>query len=426
MPVRIYGINGNSGGLGDKSLILPDNIDDLTIATEPSYMTLTWSIPDSEVPIDHFNVYIQKAADSPNSIDEMNLHETLDSSTTTMQIDNLDTGSYYYIVITSVSIDGYENASIRGMKGAELRAGYWLMGGGKNFNTYAGSTIYYSDDGATWETLIYASNGFYNPFCVVDQVLYGSSNGTNAYVEGINSTSGTRSYSYSLGTKYFRYMVYDQKKYVVAWTSGGSYCTYYYATLNEETGYPSNNFVALSGEKPYDFGGAAYGGKAIIGHAPYNYFYVDFNKSASLQKYGAANISGYCETGAYGNGKFILGCREGRSLYILYENVGKSGAIQMETISSGYDYDFVSICYADDWNTFYAVLENGQVYYLSEDMKWVYTGSTITAGGLCFANGRLICAGNGSSSHYTLNGTSWIAMSGASGNDTTFSITSKY
>ena len=96
-----------SGG----SIILAPNPTVTLTKTSNNSVTITWAKPSSEVTIAKYQVYKYKSTTAPTSLSQM----TLVGSTTnlTYSVENLDVPSTYFFVVTTVTSDDYENASVK-------------------------------------------------------------------------------------------------------------------------------------------------------------------------------------------------------------------------------------------------------------------------------------------------------------------------
>lgn len=101
-------IQQSSGG----SVILATNPTISLNKASNNSVTITWAKPSSEVTIAKYQVYKYKSTTAPTSLSQM----TLVGSTTdlTYTVANLDVPSKYFFVVTTVTSDDYENASIKG------------------------------------------------------------------------------------------------------------------------------------------------------------------------------------------------------------------------------------------------------------------------------------------------------------------------
>lgn len=101
-------IQQSSGG----SVILAENPTITLTKSSNNSVTITWAKPSSEVTIAKYQVYKYKSTTAPTTLSQM----TLVGSTTnlTYTVENLDVPSTYFFVVTTVTSDDYENASIKG------------------------------------------------------------------------------------------------------------------------------------------------------------------------------------------------------------------------------------------------------------------------------------------------------------------------
>lgn len=101
-------IQQSSGG----SVILAENPTITLTKSSSNSVTITWAKPSSEVTIAKYQVYKYKSTTAPTTLSQM----TLVGSTTnlTYTVENLNVPSTYFFVVTTVTSDDYENASIKG------------------------------------------------------------------------------------------------------------------------------------------------------------------------------------------------------------------------------------------------------------------------------------------------------------------------
>lgn len=404
------------------SLILPDNITNINIVTAPDTLDLTWTLPTaSEVPIDHFNVYIVQQDSPPASVKEMQLNCTLEPTATSLHLDGLTAEKTYYIVITSVAADGYENASLRGMQDALTNAGLWVAVS-LNKEQYA----YCSKDGKKWERLgIYSTHMTDSkPALIGTKVLtpYGSKSDSEGYVRALDAFTGDYERIYYNSYIYPKQIAYSKKfKKIIMSTYDNNWSDrYYYANITDEDNI-SANFVAFNSGVP--------NAPIAIGETkafmPYyvrdGYGFIDLEKSPTTIQYNSTNAyDEYVSTVAYGNGMFVAGGTDTYTSYI-YESklsVNVDPVIISKITESTV---FGEIIYAKKINKFCALVGNTLYYLNTATMKWEKK-STITqlANSSCnisYGCGKFIVAGVKNSddyymtAFYSTNGKDWIAMS---------------
>lgn len=103
-----------SGGGGKKSLILPDNANITGVYSYDGELKVQWDVPKgSETPIDHFNLYWVKADEKPTSLKQFTNKTEISADTTEITLRDLENQAKYWLIIESVSDEGYENASLR-------------------------------------------------------------------------------------------------------------------------------------------------------------------------------------------------------------------------------------------------------------------------------------------------------------------------
>lgn len=114
------GSGGNSGNI-KKSFVLPVNVSTLTVNSTTTDLILTWEIPDqSEMQIEKFNIYYTDASTNPILLSDFTFCASVGSTTTAYTITGLDSSKTYKIVVESVSVEGYENASLKGVANGKL------------------------------------------------------------------------------------------------------------------------------------------------------------------------------------------------------------------------------------------------------------------------------------------------------------------
>lgn len=419
MPVSI---RGSGGRPRRKSLILPDNISDLSIAADTDSLSLNWTIPESEIAIDHFNVYIAQQDIAPVNIDNMALKTVLEPTVTTLSISNLISGLMYYVVITSVSVDGYENASLRGMENAITTKGYWLLGlgyvSGGNI-----ARIYYSDDGETWNELLdnegegMRVNGGWDGFLAAEKrVFFGD--GLNRDLRELDLQTKEVKQIYSSSSQY-RAMsanLYDAGRFFISSTlisSGQGYMWYHNGVPENSSGWISMGVG--HGNMIGDHKGTLFSARYIEQWSVY-----DFNSNPSWVTYGSSGLRD-CESIAYGNGKYVLVGEYNMSVYILEENIRKAGSYVTITGVNSNNPDWIKVIYAEKAGKFFAVNENGYTFYSTDLENWVQMNGHLSDGVntqydccLTYGNGRLIFSHyEAKFSFYCVDGMNWVAMAGS-------------
>nr|DAJ73975.1 MAG TPA: NETRIN-1, NETRIN RECEPTOR DCC BINDING, APOPTOSIS, AXON GUIDANCE [Caudoviricetes sp.] len=99
---------------GKKSLILPDNANITGVYSYDGELKVQWDVPKgSETPIDHFNLYWVKADEKPTSLKQFTNKTEISADTTEITLRDLENQAKYWLIIESVSDEGYENASLR-------------------------------------------------------------------------------------------------------------------------------------------------------------------------------------------------------------------------------------------------------------------------------------------------------------------------
>lgn len=99
---------------GKKSLILPDNANITGVYSYDGELKVQWNIPTgSEAPIDHFILYWVKADEKPTSLKQFTNKMEISVDATEVTLTGLENQAKYWLVLESVSDEGYENASLR-------------------------------------------------------------------------------------------------------------------------------------------------------------------------------------------------------------------------------------------------------------------------------------------------------------------------
>ena len=101
---------------GKKSIVLPDNISAVLVIADDTALNIEWDTPNSEVEIECFNIYYARVDSNPIDLSDFIFHGTATPDATTYRVDGLENNVAYYIVVESMSIDGYENASMKNRK----------------------------------------------------------------------------------------------------------------------------------------------------------------------------------------------------------------------------------------------------------------------------------------------------------------------
>ena len=105
--------NGNS----QTKVLLPNN-PVINVSTSSKNATITWTKPtNNDVEISKFNIYTSTT--NPTDVKQMTLVASVSSSTLTYTLNSLQETTYYFLV-TSVGINGYENASLKNVVSAVI------------------------------------------------------------------------------------------------------------------------------------------------------------------------------------------------------------------------------------------------------------------------------------------------------------------
>lgn len=166
-----------SGGGGKKSLILPDNAIS-AIASYDNKLIVRWNKPAaSEIAIDKYNIYW--STKRPSSLKDFSNSASVNSNTFEYTITGLTNGTVVYVVVESVSSEGYENASMRNLNSGNVGKPYFL-----SIRKNSGSKFcIYSNDGKAWERATFSGNDpvWSNSAC--DKIVFG---GDEFYLLGHN------------------------------------------------------------------------------------------------------------------------------------------------------------------------------------------------------------------------------------------------
>lgn len=142
----------SGGGGGKKSVILADNVYQVSVSSYDNRLVINWVKPaNSESPIKEYNFYWVASNSKPTSLKQFTNKVTLSNSTTSQTLTGLTANQRYWIAIESVNEDGYENASLRNVVSEKASVPYFVTFG-QNENGYSDS-IYGSTDGKTWSKL---------------------------------------------------------------------------------------------------------------------------------------------------------------------------------------------------------------------------------------------------------------------------------
>lgn len=188
MPWYKLGAFGSSGsGTGKTSLILPVNVTTLTISTTTSNIILSWEMPDqSEMQIDKFNIYYADASTNPTTLSDFTFYTSVNNTTTSYTITGLNSSKTYKIVVESVSVEGYENASLKGMVEGKLQV-VSLSQTGYYFTTSAGRVLYSTNLVNSFEECSLPNNSLAADICARNnKILLITRNGNIYYSQNNN------------------------------------------------------------------------------------------------------------------------------------------------------------------------------------------------------------------------------------------------
>lgn len=133
----------------NKSLILPDNAIS-AIASYDNKLIVSWNKPTaSEIAIDKYNIYW--STNRPSSLKDFSNSVSVNANTFEYTITGLTNGTVVYVVVESVSSEGYENASMRNLNSNNVGKPYFLTTRNTSPNSTTGiNACTYSNDGKTW------------------------------------------------------------------------------------------------------------------------------------------------------------------------------------------------------------------------------------------------------------------------------------
>lgn len=133
----------------NKSLILPDNAIS-AIASYDNKLIVSWNKPaTSEIAIDKYNIYW--STNRPSSLKDFSNSASVNANTFEYTITGLTNGTVVYVVVESVSSEGYENASMRNLNSSNVGKPYFLSTRDSNPSSTLGTkSCVYSNDGKTW------------------------------------------------------------------------------------------------------------------------------------------------------------------------------------------------------------------------------------------------------------------------------------
>lgn len=271
---------------GGAVLLAPNPTITLTKVSSNS-VTITWAKPSSEVTIVKYQVYKYKSTTAPTSLNQM----TLVGSTTnlTYSVENLDVPSTYFFVVTTVTSDDYENASVKGRQ--------WIKFSNTCFVAKTNTGVFASNDLVTWtdvtaaagnpKYISYVGGEFYTdgayfskngytwterPLPTIETGPYTSSNkatsmgtliGGYSAIFGIDTANGTtffvpKSNSDDYDKFTIPYHVYSYFYQSIWWTTGNAYFVTnvsYDSNYNYVTDFLSMESVDVSAERIYSDGG---------------------------------------------------------------------------------------------------------------------------------------------------------------------------
>lgn len=169
---------------GRKSLILPDN----AISAIDSYdnkLIVHWNKPAaSEIAIDRYNIYW--STNKPSSLKDFSNSASVSSNTFEYTITGLTNGTVVYVVVESVSSEGYENASMRNLNSNNVGKPYFLT---TRKEQYGEHSCTYSDDGKTWAWVTFSGNNpYWSSNYVCRMIVFG---GDEFYLLGQNENDST-------------------------------------------------------------------------------------------------------------------------------------------------------------------------------------------------------------------------------------------
>lgn len=181
---------------GRKSLILPDN----AISAIDSYdnkLIVHWNKPAaSEIAIDRYNIYWSTSR--PSSLKDFSNSASVNANTFEYTITGLTNGTVVYVVVESVSSEGYENASMRNLNSNNVGKPYFLTTRNSKPDLTSGAYYCtYSNDGKTWAWVDFSGTNpaWYNSndWDSCRMIAFG---GDEFYLLGLTTNSNRTAYVY--------------------------------------------------------------------------------------------------------------------------------------------------------------------------------------------------------------------------------------
>ena len=402
MPILIKGIpwagdsdsgDGNGGGnnTGVTSLILPVNVTDVQSTPSDSQLLVYWETPtNSEVEIDHFNIYyFQSDVDNPpTSLKEFTKHGEALATDTQYLITGLTNGLNYYILIESVSVEGYENASMIGIFNKIVTPAKRIMVVG------VGGTSCTSLDGDNWTTVggLSTNSSYNNYYCMG----YGDNRFLLAgyYSSPVSYSINGEDWigSSTLKLKPANKIIYHNNRWIAI---GINYSDKLGAFYSLDNGKTWTGMTGLSSDSTsYNIRGLTYGNDRFVCVGNYNLSYYSLDGETWVAMTG----SGSCDYNsvAYGNEKFVCISSNGSNSYAYCSTDGETWNSPITIRGVRYLYD---VTYGD--GRFVAVGYDGtygSAYYSLDGTIWVaMTGikeSRAIFRSVTYANGKFIAVGN--------------------------------
>ncbi len=388
-----------------KSIVLPTNplITDIIPGNEE--LTVYWNTKDTEVEIDHFNIYYSTS--KPTHLKDMTKIGSADASVTEYTIKGLS-NTKYYIAVESVNTEGYENASLLEVKD--------VIVGDMCFVSVGSTGTAYCIDCENWleptqevtgVDVTYGNNRFVTGSG--KDIMY-SYDCKNWKTSAINTTS----------EKYIKRLTYGDGRFylVLSYSSTISHLYYsldaitwiYIGTGATAPGYNyDQNMPACYGNGMFIWGYKNYGlthsydGNTIKQITrPYGFYPYAVCYSRDKEIFIAI---GSCDDGYYG-GYYSL---NGKDWYAISSLLNKKFMNMKES----------SLCYGN--NMFVFINYNTPYYSLNEE-DWIVCESLPvgTSFSITFDNSskRFVAVATNRASYYSINGKDWIRM-----NDTPCSMT---
>lgn len=362
----------NLNSFGKKSLILPSNPEITKIKSLNRALAIQWKDQITEIGIAHYNIYILD--EKPETLRDMIL--VGNTSKLEFVVEGLDNNKTYFVAVESVSVQGFENASMQQIKSGTPFDTRFLAIGETN--------SYYTTDAENWINM----NGIITGNAITHgdgrYVVVGN-NGKAFY--SLNCFDWIEMSGIDINDNIVA-VTYGNGKFVCISQNGSSYCS------------DGETWVKASGTK------------ATSEYYHYNYYEIVYVGGEFFAQYwyygplGDISTSYYFGTKKSADGKTWTGCTEA--------------------------YDRNS---SDKYKKHYAFGDNRIIYvYEGSNTEKAYTsvsGKTNKMVGMppefvcrdiAYGDGRFIAVGYGKA-YYTVDCENWIEMSGIDKNDNMIAVT---